>query len=102
VILSVLYSDTYANFFEIDFLLGAISLIVGSFVSTFISKDKKIQYGIYSGIIFIIYRLLANVFHMNILHGNYYIIIISTIGYLFLTIMGSYLATKTRRLKSEI
>ncbi len=102
--LSVLYgySLTTANVFGI-LLYGAISLIIGSFASTFISKDKKIQYGIYSGIIFIIYRLHGNITHMAIVQGNYYIIIISTIGYLLLAIIGSYIAAKTYKiLKSEI
>ena len=87
-----------ANVFE-TILYGAISLIMGSFASTFVSKDKKIQYGIYSGIIFIIYRIIWDVVHINNVQMNYYLIISITIGYLFLVSLGSYLATN-RKLNS--
>jgi hypothetical protein len=103
IILSVLYGYDFSkgtDFFISDFLFGAISLFIGSFTSLFVVKDKKIQYGIYSGIIFIIYRSLADIFHINILHGNYYLIIISILGYLFITFIGSYLATKTSKIKN--
>ena len=100
-VLGVIFGDiiTSATYYANVFVLGAISLILGSFLSTFATKDKKIQYGMYTGIIFIIFKLFANVFNMNIVHINYYIIIISIIGYLLVSIIGSYLATN-RKLNS--
>jgi len=94
------YGISSVNLYGTLLLFGVISLIVGSFASTFVAKDKKIQYGIYSGLIFIIYKLLADVTHINVVQRNYYIIIINIVGYVFLAIIGSYLATY-RKIKSE-
>ena len=93
------YTIASTNYYANDFLFGAISLIIGSFLSTFTVKDKKIQYGIYSGIIFIIFRLFTDVLPTSKIQGNYYIIISSTIIYLLVAILGSYLATN-RKLNS--
>jgi len=95
----VSYGIASANVYGTLFLFGGISLILGSFVSTFLTKDKKIQYGIYSGIIFIIFKFLVEMTNINVVQGHYYIIITSTIGYLFFAITGSYLATNKIKIR---
>ena len=56
-ILLELITDTYqthiTSFGIVDFIIGVISIVIGAFVTTFLSKEKKILYGIYLGIIMI-------------------------------------------------
>lgn len=83
------------------FVFIAISLIVGSFTSTFVSKEKKIQYGIYSATIFVIYKSFFYLTNMSSIQSNYLVTII-IIVYMLSAFIGSYSATKNRDLHNRI
>jgi len=90
----------------ITFLVGVISVVIGSYVTILLAKEKKIQYGIYTGIVYIIISILNTYFyHINI-PGSYYIqisvIIGLIVGYLFSAVIGSYLGIiATKLLKQD-
>jgi hypothetical protein len=69
------------------FVVGAISFVIGGFIATFFAKEKKIQYGIYLGIILIMFSL--------VIHGtnneSYYIIIGKIAVYLLSAGFGGYI-----------
>ncbi len=94
------------TFWLIAFLVGVISVVIGSFVTILLAKEKKIQYGIYTGIVYIIISILNTYFyHINI-PGSYYIqisvIIGLIVGYLFSAVIGSYLGIiATKLLKQD-
>ena len=75
-------------------VIGITSFLIGGFVSTFLASKKKIKYGIYIWIIFMIINILGELyFKIRGLHPNqnYLIIIGTSIGYLLTVTIGSYL-----------
>jgi MFS family permease len=78
----------------IDFVIGAISLIIGGFVTLFLVKEKKIQYGFYVGIIAIlvgILKLYAEIVSGLVINESYYIRVGVYVGYFLFAGLGGYL-----------
>ncbi len=76
------------------FLMATIFFAVGGFVTAFLAREKKMLYGIYEGIIAVIYTLLVR--YVGIIMGlnttvDYYLIIGAVIGYFLAAAIGSYL-----------
>nr|WP_319374801.1 hypothetical protein [uncultured Methanobacterium sp.] len=72
----------------INIIVGIISFMIGGFSSTFLDKEKKIQYGIYTGIIILIIIIMQQLLSHNP-------IIIQPLGfiiYIVSAVIGSYLA----------
>ena len=81
-------------------ILLAVSFFIGGFVATFESRDNKIQFAIYVGIIFLIFSLILGYndyinSHSNIRTLEYFIISITIISLLFATI-GGFIAYKCK------
>lgn len=59
-----------------SFIVGAVPSVIGGFVTTFLSKVKKIKYGIYTGILIILIGLLQSLIYSAattiIIHINAY------------------------------
>jgi hypothetical protein len=78
------------------FAIAMISLFIGAFVCTFFAKEKKIKYGIYLMIIFVILGFL-NHLHFNITHHitylNYQFLVDigAIVGYFFIAVIGGYI-----------
>jgi len=97
IIVNVNYS--FNSFGIINVAFGVISVVIGAFVTTFLAKEKKIRYGIYFGIILIIFWVLDTSFEDSInhiiIHENYYIhlgvFIITNVLYFFSAVIGGYL-----------
>ncbi|OEC84287.1 MULTISPECIES: hypothetical protein [Methanobacterium] len=89
----------------IGFVIGAITLAVGGFTTTFLSKEKKIQYGIYGGLIVVIISLLAKLYAEMTRTVNMpenYLILIGTIaGYLLAAALGSFAAKKVEEIENK-
>ncbi|MEL7670339.1 FxLYD domain-containing protein [Methanobacterium sp.] len=89
----------------IGFVIGAITLAVGGFTTTFLSKEKKIQYGIYGGLIVVIISLLAKLYTEMTRTVNMpenYLILIGTIaGYLLAAVLGSFAAKKAEEIENK-
>ena len=89
------YQTHITSFGIVDFIIGATTVLIGAFVTTFLNKEKKIQYGIYLGIFMITLSLLNKLYlssiHYTHFHENYLIFIGVIVGYLFFAIFGSYL-----------
>lgn len=73
-----------------SFIVGAVPSVIGGFVTTFLSKVKKIKYGIYTGILIIIIGLLQSLIYRTattiIIHINAYL------GYVLSAAIGGYIA----------
>ncbi|MEN6294255.1 MAG: hypothetical protein ABFD07_19860 [Methanobacterium sp.] len=89
----------------IEFVIGAITLAVGGFTTTFLSKEKKIQYGIYGGLIVVIISLLAKLYaemtHTVNMPENYLILIGTIAGYLLAAALGSFAAKKAEEIENK-
>jgi hypothetical protein len=76
------------------FLMATIFFAAGGFVTAFLAREKKMLYGIYEGIVAVIYTILAR--YIGIIMGlnttvDYYLIIGAVIGYFLAAAIGSYL-----------
>ena len=89
------YQTHITSFGIVDFIIGATTVLIGAFVTTFLNKEKKIQYGIYLGIFMITISLLNKLYlssiHYPHFHENYLIFIGVIVGYLFFAVVGSYI-----------
>ena len=86
-----------AHFGLANFIVGATAIAIGAFITIYLAKEKKIKYGIYEGIIFIILSKLTKSL-LEMAYGvnkpeDYYILLGTVIGYLLASIIGSYLGT---------
>jgi hypothetical protein len=72
----------------VSFIVGAVSCLIGGFVANFLSKEKKIKYGIYTGILIILIGLFQVLINMN----GFYIHIYAFLGYFLSAGIGGYLA----------
>lgn len=73
-------------------VVGVASFLIGGFVSTFFASKKKIRYGIYVWIIFIIISILTALYVKMIgIQPNYYNAIGTSVVYLLAVTTGSYL-----------
>ena len=82
------------TFGVIDFVIGSISLLIGGFVTLFLVKEKKIQYGFYVAIIAIIISILKlyiDILQGIAIHRSYVVIFGAFIGYLLFVGIGSYI-----------
>lgn len=73
----------------IVFVFGVISLVIGGYSSTFLAEEKKLRYGIFTGIIITILGLLGlqtSLYKPPTIHG------IAILLYSISAIIGSYLA----------
>jgi hypothetical protein len=92
LIIGINHSSTTYGF--IDFVIGAISLLIGGFVTLFLVKEKKIQYGFYVGIIVIliaILKLYAEIVSGLVINESYYVRVGSYVGYFIFAGLGGYL-----------
>ena len=89
------YQTHITSFGIFDFIIGATSIAIGTFVTIFLGKEKKIQYGIYLGIIIstisLLDKLYINSIHYPNFHENYLILTVVIVGYLFFAVVGSYI-----------
>lgn len=87
-------SSSNTPFGVTNVVVGVISFLIGGFVSTFLAREKKIQYGIYLWIIYIIIAILTALY-LKISgihpHLNYYNAIGTSAVYLLVVTIGSYL-----------
>lgn len=93
--------NIHPNYFlrVIVFVLGAVSFVIGGFLSTFLAKEKKLQYGIYTGIIITILGLLGHqtsIYNPPIIHGG------AILLYIFSAVIGSYLAVVVAKHQKQI
>jgi len=80
-----------------NIIVGVVFMVIGGFISTYLAKQKKIQYGIYTGIIIAIIGTTTIIYHTPIIYGGAIII------YIISTAYGSYLAIiVTKNLKKRI
>lgn len=73
----------------IFFVFGVVSFVFGGFLSTFLAKEKKLQYGIYVGILITVFGILGlptSIYHPPIIRGG------AILLYIFSAVIGSYLA----------
>lgn len=88
--------NTYHSFEVMNFLIGIIAIMTGAAITTFLAKEKKLQYGIYIAIIFITYWILEVITHITLPGTNSLLIHLGVnIGYLLSGIAGGYLGVKT-------
>lgn len=74
----------------IDIVVGIVSFMIGGFLSTFLAKEKKIQYGIYTGLIIIIIIVIVQLL-------SHKPIVIQPVGFIIYFVsaaIGGYLAVK--------
>ncbi len=84
----------------INFVVDATSILIGGFVTLFLVKEKKIQYGIYVALIVIIIKLfkLYTQFVQGIgINLSYIFLLGSVVGYLLFVIIGSYIGIKVAK-----
>lgn len=74
-----------------QFIVAAISFVIGGFTATFFAKEKKIQYGLYTGMIILIVNLVLQLIYGPTIHEPYYIKIGKIAGYLIASGIGGYL-----------
>jgi len=64
--------------------------VIGGFLSTYLAKEKKLRYGIYTGIIIIILGLLGQqpslIYKLPVIHG------VAIAIYVISAVIGSYMA----------
>lgn len=72
------------------FVIGIVSFVIGGFLSTYLAKEKKLRYGIYTGIIIIILGLLGQqpslIYKLPVIHG------VAIAIYVISAVIGSYMA----------
>lgn len=71
----------------VSMVVGVVSFLIGGFITTFLSKDKKIRYGIYSGILITVISIIQMSINKII-----YISIFEFVGYVLSAAIGGYLA----------
>lgn len=83
----------------IAFVIGIVSFVIGGFLSSFLAKEKKLQYGIYTGIIITILGLSglqpSLIYKLPIIHGGAIAI------YIIFTVIGSYLAMMAAKYQKQ-
>ena len=79
----------------INFQIGVTIFALGAFITTFLAKEEKIEYGIYFTVILLTIYIIAGLFNDTNIYTSYYVqtgVFIGTIvGYVFSAIVGSYL-----------
>lgn len=76
----------------IDIAFGVISFVIGGFLSVNLAKEKKIQYGVYTGLIILAINLIMGIIQFLTLNWPFYIHIISSVIYVISAAIGGYLA----------
>lgn len=76
----------------IEIVVGVISFLIGGFLSTFLAKEKKIQNGIYTGLIILTFILIIDIIEMLVNNRPIFIHQIGFVGYLISAVIGGYLA----------
>jgi len=76
----------------INIAVGVISFVIGGFLSAFLAKEKKIQNGIYTGLIILAIILIIGLIQMLTNHWPVYFHIIGFVGYIISAVIGSYMA----------
>jgi hypothetical protein len=93
LILGINHSST--TYGVINFIVESISLLIGGFVTLFLVKEKKIQYGIYVAIIVIIIIIIlksyVDIVQSIVIHESYVVFLGSFVGYLLFAGLGGYL-----------
>lgn len=97
------YTDNLSSFGLNEFVIGIIALAVGGFTTTFLSKGKKIQYGIYVGLIVVIISSSVKLYvtHTINIHENYLVLIGAIAGYLLAAALGSFAAKKVGEIDNK-
>ena len=78
----------------VNILVGVISFVIGGFLSVFLAKEKKIQNGIYTGLIILAIILIIGLIQTLTNHWQVYIHIIGFVGYVISAVVGAYLGIK--------
>lgn len=79
----------------INFQIGVTIFALGAFITTFLAKEEKIDYGIYFTVILLTIYIIVELFNDTNIYTSYYVqtgVFIGTIvGYVFSALVGSYL-----------
>jgi hypothetical protein len=86
----IVFSPDHNNLLStIIFVIGIVSFVIGGSLSVFLAKEKKLQYGIYTGIIIIILGLLG--LQPSLMYKLPVIHFVAVAIYLISAVVGSYL-----------
>ncbi len=95
VILKLILGLNSPFFGVINFQIGVTIFAIGAFITTFLAKDEKIEYGIYFTVILLTIYIIIVLFNDTNIYTSYYVqigVFIGTIvGYVFSAIVGSYI-----------
>lgn len=95
VLLKLILGLNSPFFGVINFQIGVIIFALGAFITTFLAKEEKIEYGIYFTIILLTIYIITELFNTTNIYSSYYVqtgVFIGTIvGYIFSALVGSYL-----------
>jgi hypothetical protein len=81
----------------INIVVGVISFVLGGFLSTFLAKEKKIQNGIYTGLIILAIIIIIGLIQMLANHWQVYIHMIGFAIYVISAVIGAYIGLKTAK-----
>lgn len=90
VMLSLIISNYPDSYYleAVNIIIGVISFLIGGFISTLLAKEKKIQYGVYTGVII----LIIGIIQTSINNFPVVIHISKFIVYIISAAIGGYLA----------
>jgi hypothetical protein len=84
----------------INFQIGVTTFALGAFITTFLAKKEKIEYGIYFAAILLTFFILTESYSDTSIYTSYYVqagvFIGAIVGYFFSAIVGSYLGITIR------
>ncbi len=95
VLLKLILGLNSPFFGVMNFQIGVTIFALGAFITTFLAKEDKIEYGIYFTVILLTIYIIAELFNDTNIYTSYYVqtgVFIGTIvGYVFSALVGSYL-----------
>ncbi|MGO9387505.1 MAG: hypothetical protein ACLPWD_05575 [Methanobacterium sp.] len=95
VLLKLILGLNSPFFGVMNFQIGVTIFALGAFITTFLAKEDKIEYGIYFTVILLTIYIIAELFNDTNIYNSYYVqtgVFIGTIvGYVFSALVGSYL-----------
>lgn len=104
-LISGTYNDYLASLGLIDFIIGAVAIAIGGFTATFLAKGRKIQYGIYVGIIIVIIAIVVKLYlemtHIINIPEDYLILTGVGVGYILAASAGSFAAKKVGEMDNK-
>lgn len=82
----------------IDIIVGIIFFMIGGFLSTILAKERKIQYGIYTGVLILLIIAIVQ----QLLSQPFVIHILGFVIYIVSAVIGSYLAVVVAKHQQQI